>query len=262
MINSSEILLFIGDSRKVLEKYPEIVEKSHILVTSPPYNFGREYDVFKDEMPDTEYNDFLYTIFKRVYDLANPEYRVVVVIKDNYAKFVFNSCEFYNLMKSIGWKPYSYFVLKSGHISKGPSWGSWLSASSPRIRCIHEVCWVFYKENYRKSRKEREIEHDDFINLTKSVYWEDSLFTAEVKKNVHPAQYSPHLVTKFLKLFSFKGETVLDLFNGVGNTGIAALSLGRNYIGVDISEKYIKMSSSEFINRGFSNVKIISEVSI
>ena len=53
-----------------------------------------------------------------------------------------------------------------------------------------------------------------------------------------PAMFPEQLVERALKLFSFKGDIVLDPFNGVGTTAEVANKLGRNYIGVDISEEY------------------------
>ena len=50
--------------------------------------------------------------------------------------------------------------------------------------------------------------------------------------------FPEQLVERALKLFSFKGDIVLDPFNGVGTTAVLANKLGRNYIGVDISEEY------------------------
>jgi site-specific DNA-methyltransferase (adenine-specific) len=37
-------------------------------------------------------------------------------------------------------------------------------------------------------------------------------------------------------------STVMDIFNGSGTSGVVALQLGRNYIGIDLSEPYIEMA--------------------
>jgi DNA modification methylase len=54
----------------------------------------------------------------------------------------------------------------------------------------------------------------------------------------HPAAFPKSLPTFFVKLFSDEGDTVLDPFEGGGTTGVAAVELGRNYIGIDLDPKY------------------------
>lgn len=56
--------------------------------------------------------------------------------------------------------------------------------------------------------------------------------------------FPEELVKRVLKLFSFKGDIVLDPFNGVGTTTKIAKQLDRNYIGIDISEKYCKIANN------------------
>jgi len=45
-----------------------------------------------------------------------------------------------------------------------------------------------------------------------------------------------------IKLYAFPGDTVLDPFSGSGTTGVAALKLGCNYIGIDKEEKYTEIA--------------------
>ena len=61
-----------------------------------------------------------------------------------------------------------------------------------------------------------------------------------MKKYGHPAMFPEELVERVLKLFSFKGDAILDPFNGVGTTTAVAKRLMRSYIGIDISEEYCK----------------------
>ena len=43
-------------------------------------------------------------------------------------------------------------------------------------------------------------------------------------------------------MLSWKGATVLDIFNGAGTTGLACQQLGRKYIGVELSKDYCQIS--------------------
>ena len=58
----------------------------------------------------------------------------------------------------------------------------------------------------------------------------------------HYATYSEKLIEPCLLAASNLGGVVLDPFNGTGTTGACALHLGRKYIGIDLSEKYVAMS--------------------
>lgn len=58
-------------------------------------------------------------------------------------------------------------------------------------------------------------------------------------KNIHPATYPIALPAHFIKLFTHKGELVLDPFAGIGTTLLAAKDLGRNAIGFDLKKEYI-----------------------
>ena len=53
-------------------------------------------------------------------------------------------------------------------------------------------------------------------------------------KDVHPAVFPINLAKKVIELFTHKGELVLDPFNGVGTTLLAAKDLERNAVGFDL----------------------------
>lgn len=59
----------------------------------------------------------------------------------------------------------------------------------------------------------------------------------------HYATYSPKLIEPCILAGSKADGIVLDPFSGTGTTGATALNLGRKYIGIDLSEKYITMSN-------------------
>ena len=61
-------------------------------------------------------------------------------------------------------------------------------------------------------------------------------------RNGHPAPYPPLLAKRLIKLFSFAGDVVLDPFAGTGSTAIAALSLGRSSISVEIEPSYLTLA--------------------
>lgn len=64
----------------------------------------------------------------------------------------------------------------------------------------------------------------------------------ECSNRNHSAAFPVDLPTWFIKLFTVEGDVVLDPFVGSGTTMVAAKQLGRNYVGIDISEEYCRMA--------------------
>ena len=67
-------------------------------------------------------------------------------------------------------------------------------------------------------------------------------FLAEEKQRFHPTQKPVNLMESILSDYSNENELVLDCFSGAGATLIACQRIKRNFIGIDISEKYCKIA--------------------
>jgi site-specific DNA-methyltransferase (adenine-specific) len=227
---------------KSSEKMDELPDSSvHLMVTSPPYNVGKEYD---ENLSLTDYRGLLKKVFSEVYRVLVPGGRACVNVAN------------------LGRKPYIPLhgfiiedILKIGFLMRGeiiwnkassssPStaWGSWLSAANPTLRDIHEYILVFSKDTFnRKKLKGREstITRDEFLEFTKSVW----TFPAEPAKKVgHPAPFPVELPYRLIQLYTFKKEVVLDPFVGSGTTCIAALKTKRYYVGYDNVEEYVELA--------------------
>jgi site-specific DNA-methyltransferase (adenine-specific) len=63
-----------------------------------------------------------------------------------------------------------------------------------------------------------------------------------MKEFGHPSMFPEEVPRRLIKLFSYRGDVVLDPFNGVGTTTLVAWRLGRRYIGIDISERYCEIA--------------------
>ena len=72
----------------------------------------------------------------------------------------------------------------------------------------------------------------------------------------HYATYSTKLIEPCILAGCPHGGVVLDMFNGTGTTGIAALKNGRKYIGIDMSKEYIEMARTR-IDRETAQVNIM-----
>ena len=137
---------------------------------------------------------------------------------------------------------------KSTSAGSSTAWGSWLSASNPTLRDVHEYILIFSKGEFSRkklSNRDSTIDKNDFLELTKSIW----RFPAESAKRIgHPAPFPIELVRRCIELFSFSNEVILDPFMGSGSTAIAALKSGRRFIGYEINSEYIELSNKRINN--------------
>ena len=67
-------------------------------------------------------------------------------------------------------------------------------------------------------------------------------FVCSVDKGLHPTQKSLKLMQELILIHSNAGDTILDCFMGSGTTGVAALNLSRDFIGIEKDEGYFKIA--------------------
>jgi len=70
----------------------------------------------------------------------------------------------------------------------------------------------------------------------------------ECSNRGHSASFPVALPTWFIRLFTAKGDVVLDPFIGSGTTAIAALNLGRHYIGIEAMNNYRELAENSITN--------------
>jgi DNA modification methylase len=210
----------------------------HLIVTSPPYNVGKEYD---KDLNIEEYFRLLKDVFSETYRVLVNGGRVCINIANvgrkpyiPYHKFVIDAMsESRFLMRGeIIWN-------KGAGAGVSTAWGSWSSATNPTLRDIHEYILVFSKGKFSRIGKGKKstISGDEFPKFTKSV-WEFKPESAE--KVGHPAPFPEELPYRCIQLYTFEGENVLDPFCGVGATCLAALKTRRHFVGIDIDSEYVE----------------------
>lgn len=73
--------------------------------------------------------------------------------------------------------------------------------------------------------------------------------------NLHDTEKPVELMQILVENSTQVGETVLDPFLGIGSTGVASVSCGRNFIGYEIDEKYFKIAKSRIEGVGDVDIK-------
>ena len=70
---------------------------------------------------------------------------------------------------------------------------------------------------------------------------------SERKYGKHPTQKPEQLMEHFVSILSDEGNVVLDPFMGSGSVGVAAVRLNRNFIGIELEEKYYSIANSRIV---------------
>ena len=70
---------------------------------------------------------------------------------------------------------------------------------------------------------------------------------------LHPAKYPETLVEEFIKFFTKENGWVIDPFLGTGSTLIASGNCNRNGVGIEINNKYLKISKSRIKKEKYKN---------
>ena len=235
--------IIIGDAESVLSKIPS--NSIDIVLTSPPYNFGHSYanDSTQDTVEWNEYFKKLFNIWKECYRILKPGGRMVVNVQPLFSDYVPTHHIISKQLLDIGflWKAEVLWE-KNNYNAKYTAWGSWKSPSMPYLKYTWEFIEIFDKETHKKSGKK------EYIDITgeefKEWVYAKWRFTPEtrMKEFSHPAMFPEELPMRVLKLFSYKGDIVLDPFNGAGTTTVVAWRLRRRFVGIDISKKYCEIA--------------------
>ena len=227
---------------KSSESMPEINDNSIALtVTSPPYNIDKDSD---ESLTSLEYWDLMNTCFSEVYRSTQPGGRLVVNIANLGRKpYQPLNKQFTDMLINLGFLMRGEIIWqKSKGANANFAWGSWMSASNPVLRDIHEYCLVFSKESFKRQLSgESTISKEDFMESTLSIW---NIAPERARKIGHPAPFPVELPKRFVELYSFKDEVILDPFIGSGTTAIAAKSLNRHYIGYEINSEYIELANT------------------
>jgi site-specific DNA-methyltransferase (adenine-specific) len=260
MIETGKIIN--GDCVEVMKSLPDGC--IDLLVTSPPYNVNVSYDVYDDGRSMDDYWEFTRQWLSESLRILKDDGRVAINVpielnvQERGGRILFNA-EFWMMMKEVGFKFFGMVDLTedSPHRVRQTAWGSWMSASCPYIYNPKECIILAYKKTNKKLTKGEsqwkgvptEIVNEKGVNLIKTIYepedkkefmnlvfgrWEYFADTKSLTK----ATFSMDIPVKAIKILSYKNDIVLDPFMGSGTSAVAAETLGRRWLGIELSPNY------------------------
>ncbi|OGO21063.1 MAG: SAM-dependent methyltransferase [Chloroflexi bacterium RBG_16_48_8] len=211
----------------------------HFMITSPPYNVQKEYD---EDLTLGEYLRLLRKVGEETYRVLVTGGRACINIA-NLGRKPYIPLHSYIIQEilDIGFLMREIIWDKATSASISTAWGSWLSATNPVLRDVHEYILIFSKASFSRKSDGREstIDRDEFLSWTKSVW----TFPAESARHIgHPAPFPEELPKRLIELYTYRGDVILDPFCGSGTTCVAAMKSDRHYVGYEINADYVQLS--------------------
>lgn len=247
-----------GDSRKM-----NLIDDNsvHLVVTSPPYwqlkDYGIENQIGYHEDYETYINN-LNLVWKECYRVLDNGCRLCVNIGDQFARAVYYGrykvipirTEIIKFCESIGFD-YMGAIIWQKQTTTNTTGGASLMGSFPTPRngilsIDYEFILIFKKLGTPKVKVSKEIKEQSKLTTEEwKEYFAGHWNFNGVRQDGHIAMFPEELPKRLIKMFAFKGETVLDPFMGSGTTSLAAKNLERNSLGYEINPEFIEIAKDK-----------------
>ena len=251
---SSKDRLWVGDARD-MDAVGDIADASvALVVTSPPYFVGKDYEseVGIGHVPSDylAYLEMLHDVFAECVRKLEPGGRIAVNVA-NLGRRPYRSLSadvIGILQDRLGLLLRGEIIWRKGRGSNGSSaWGSFQRPSNPVLRDLTERVVIASKGRFDRahSRDDRvkagspcvsTVDADEFMEATTDV-WE--MRPESASRVGHPAPFPVALPQRLIELYTYLDDLVLDPFIGSGTTAVAAVRMGRHYVGFDTDADYV-----------------------
>ncbi|MCX5639107.1 MAG: DNA methyltransferase [Planctomycetota bacterium] len=229
--------IICGDCIEVLGKVCEPF--ADLIFADQPFNIGYKYDKYKDEVKKEKYIAWTKDWMTACKKVLKPDGSFYIAIGDDYAADV----------KSIADKLRLFMR----------NWIIWhyTFGQQTKNKFARSHTHIFYFVNDKKNfifndyavrvPSDRQLIYDDKRannagKMPDDVWDGHSRVCGTFKERTgwHPCQMPESLLKRIIAVSSRPGDCILDPFSGSGTTAAAAYQLDRNYVGIEISEKYVK----------------------
>jgi adenine-specific DNA-methyltransferase len=255
--------IYIGDCRSVIKKLSDNSISS--AITSPPYNIGKNYGKYKDKVSLDEWKELIKEVFillkkklkkngsffLNVSPVPNNKTKEIIPL-DAICYFIGKETGFY-LRNSIVW-----------HFNNMQNCSNRLSGRWEKILWfVNDINnYIFNLDDVRIpyiTKNDKRLDPDGGRNPTDVWYFDRVNNMTKKKLNIQdiPTMYPKPMIERIIRMSSNKGDTILDPFVGSGTTLLAAESLGRKGIGIDIDKKYKKVIQSRLKKETVSQLKLL-----
>ena len=243
--------LHLGDSKQLIPKLP-ISKTFDLVVTSPPYNIGKEYESKTDFQSYIDWQESIIDeIIPRVKDTGSICWQVGNYIPEQGQIYPLD-IPLHNIFLKNKLKLRNRIVWSYGHGTH----------ARKRFSGRYEVIMWYTKEDeytfnldpvrvpnkypnkkHYSGPKKGEISSNP-LGKNPSDIWDNipNVKSNHVEKTDHPCQFPVGLIDRLVLSLTNEGDLVFDPFMGVASAGISALHLGRKFEGIELDKKYMKIA--------------------
>ena len=245
---NAKVVMYPGDCLKLLKQIPD--EAIQLIVTSPPYNIGKEYE---NKIDLNTYKEQQAKVIKECVRVLSPKGSLcwqvgnyvnkgAIIPLDTVLFPVFESLNL-NLRNRIIWH------FEHGlHCSKRFSgryetimWFTKLNDYTFNLDPVR-VPQKYPGKKYFKGPRAGQYSCNPLGKNPGDIWMIPNVKNNHVEKTSHPCQFPVELVERLVLSMTNKNDWVLDPFLGSGSSIISALKHGRKGAGAEINKKYIKIA--------------------
>ena len=253
---AAEDAIWVGDARD-MDRWGRVADNSvALVVTSPPYFAGKEYEaVLGVGNVPADYDAYLgvlHDVFAQCFEKLEPGGRIAVNVA-NLGRKPYRSLsrDVIDLLERLGYLLRGEIVWQKSHAAGGScAWGTYQRPGNPVLRDVSERVIVASKGRFDRAltpdeRSTRDLPHegtitmDEFVDATIDVW---DIPTESAIRVGHPAPFPVELPRRLIELYTYRHDLVLDPFMGSGSTAVAAVRTERHYVGFDTDESYVALA--------------------
>ncbi|MHC4525248.1 MAG: DNA-methyltransferase [Planctomycetota bacterium] len=229
--------IICGDCIELLSKVKEPFVD--LVFADPPFNIGYQYDHYKDTLKKDKYIHWTRDWMRACVNVLKPTGSFYIAIGDEYAAHVRIIGEELGLHcrnwiiwhYTFGQQTKNKFARSHTHILYFVKDEKEFTFNDRAVRLPSDRQLIY---NDKRANAKGKMP-DDVWNTYARVCG-----TFKERQGWHPCQMPELLLARIIASSSNSGDLVLDPFNGSGTTAVAAMQLGREYCGIDISKDYVK----------------------